>query len=217
MVSLVRCQSMGKWCCKWLFNIFSVFKACIQEACQSQSNSATISRQHDCVGVHQEEGRNSFVLPLYQESHNLVQNLSKKGNGKDTIWVSFRRKSGSRHMLAKWDFQLFHFVVLRIGWKLSVYTTLDAFHLRDATFFYIFPCGIRNLTRTAENRAGILCFPSRESLLPVRGWTGFCSSIVALKHFLFPSHTGDSVPVMFVMFQHPCRESWLMYQASEGA
>ena len=141
MIALIRCQSMGRWCCKWLFNIFSVFKAWIPEACQSQSNSATLSRQYDCVGVHQEEGRNSFLLPLYQESQTLVQSLSKKGNGKTTIWVSFRRKSGSRHLLAKWDFQLFHFLVLRIGWKLSVYTTLDVFISEMWPFSTYFPVG----------------------------------------------------------------------------
>ena len=71
-------------------------KASIQEACQSQSNCETLCRQYDCVGVHQEDRRNLFLLPLYQRSQTLVQILSKKGNGKTTIWVNFRRKSGSK-------------------------------------------------------------------------------------------------------------------------
>ena len=110
-------------------------KASIQEACQSQSNCETLCRQYDCVGVHQEDTRNLFLLPLYQRSQTLVQILSKKGNGKTTIWVNFRRKSGSKMRFC------YTLCFEGFGCKLSVFTTLDAFaSQRCHLFSYISPC-----------------------------------------------------------------------------
>ena len=168
-------------------------KASIQEACQSQSNCETLCRQYDCVGVHQEDGRNLFLLPLYQRSQTLVQILSKKGNGKTTIWVNFRRKSGS-----KMGFQVAILCVLKGLVASCLFSQLwMLLHLWDVTFSHISPHVIR--------------------IAPIRGWTGCYSLIASPKHFISPSHTRDSVPVEFSKYQHPCRKSCSKYGASKRA